>query len=330
MLFLYIFIFKARSEYIRNVSRKCYRGCGNINNSKYFPNFSTKPLTFDFVNLSFKNNTSFLGKGHFSVVKKAELENGTFVAIKEIKKYNPHLLAKEVEVLKTLHDVPHTVKFYGFIENGSKKSMVYSYHKSSPNAYTERMTMDNFKWWLRTTLETLAEIHERGVIHKDLKLSNIMVDFDNRDLTIIDFGLSDFYRENFSSSPRVGCVQIKAPELAINMSNYGCAIDVWSLGLSCLDIMIKLRGNWDARDEDELIYNFVNAYGSKEWNKFANKYNPKYACDTKVRGSFLEFSLPGNNDLMTRKSMDLIYKMLSLDPEERPTAREALQHPFFD
>ena len=326
---MFFFIVKAQSEYIKNISNKCYRGCGKINNSFYFPNFSTKPLTYDFINLSFKENMSFLGKGHFSIVKKAELENGTFVAIKEIKKYNPHILAKEIEVLKALRDVPHTVKYYGFIKNGTKKSMVYSYHKSTPNAYTGNISMDNFKWWLRTTLETLSNIHERGVIHKDLKLSNILVDFDKRDLTIIDFGLSDFYRENFSSNPRVGCVHIKAPELAINISNYGCAIDMWSLGLSCLDIMIKLKSNWDARDEDELIYNFVNAYGTEEWNRFAKKYNPNYICHSKFKGSFFEFSFPGNNDLMTKQSMDLVKKMLLLDPEERITAREALSHPFF-
>ena len=281
------------------------------------------------MNLTFKNETKFIGKGHFSVVRKAELENGTIVALKEIRKHNQQLLAKELEVLSVIHDVPHTIKFYGFIQNNSKTNMVYSFHESTPNAYSNDISMDDFKWWLRTTLETLAQIHERGVIHKDLKLSNILVDFEKRNLTIIDFGLSDFFRENISSNPRVGCLHIKAPELAINMSNYGCAIDIWSLGLSCLDIMIKLRNNWDASNDEQLIKNFIKAYGTLEWNNFADKYNSKFRTSSKSTGSFLEFAIPGNNDLITSDSLDLVMSMLSLDPETRPTAREALKHPFF-
>lgn len=321
-------LFFSAEELLSNVNKKCFRGCVPADTLYPLEVFWT-PLQFNFTNLTFTNYSEFAGKGHYSVVRKEQLTDGRFVAVKKLTSYSKTNLAKEIQVLNALKDVPNTLKLIGFIGNESKPSIVYSYHSSTPNAYYGNISLDNFKWWLRTALETLANIHERGIIHRDLRLSNIMANFETKEFAIIDFGLSDFYRENITKSPKVGCIHIKAPELAINMSNYGCAIDVWSLGLSCLDIMIKLRTNWDAKTNDQLIKYFIKYYGSSEWNSFADKYNTQFRTPSKSHGSIFELSMPGNNELLTAESIDLVKKMISLDPETRPTARECLQHPFF-
>lgn len=310
------------------ISNDCFRGCKDAN-ELYPPEFFNFDFEFHFDNFTLNESNQFLGSGHFSTVYKATFPNGTEVAIKNLLQFNKRMLGKEFNTLRALNDVPNVLKIYGIIENETNPAIVYSYHSSTPSGYNGNITLDDFRWWLKTTLETLANIHEHGVIHRDLRLANILADFEHRKLAIVDFGLSDFYRKGRPLNPRVGCVHIKAPELVANISTYGCAIDIWSLGLSCLDIMIRLKGHWDQKGEKNTIEAFIKAYGSHAWNKFAGKYNPSIGTTRKVEGSFYELGMPGNNHLLTPETMDLVSKMLELDPENRVTAREALKHKFF-
>ena len=291
--------------------------------------FDTTRFINEFKNFSFQEHPQkFAGKGHFSVVRKSYLENGQAVAVKEIRRFKRRDLIKELSILRALKDVDHVVKVIGLMGSEDNPTVLYSYHNSPENGY-QNISLSQFQWWLKTLLETISEIHLHGIFHRDLNLGNIITDFDKKELTIIDFGLADFNNINVQKNPHTGCYRLKAPELAIENHHFDCEIDIWSIGITCLDLMINLKENWIVKNNIMLKNKLIKYFGSDNWNNFAMKYNTSHVIDYTSIGDIFELALPGNYDLITPESLDLVFKFLKFDPDERISAKEALKHPFF-
>jgi serine/threonine protein kinase len=249
------------------------------------------------------------------------------VAVKEFRIVNRRIILEELAILRLVSNVSNIVKLIGLMGTESNPVIIYSYHNSS--SYSN-LSMSDFKWWLRTVLETISELHRLGIIHRDLKLANILTDFPNRKLAIIDFGLSTFHIHGKDKDPRVGSIRSKAPELAIEMRDYDCAADIWSLGIACLDLVLNMRHHWVTPTNSDLIDNLVTVFGSEKWNEFASKSDDEFTVDPEPPGDFFEFTMPGNERLVTNETIDVIMKFLTLDPSRRISAHRALLLPFFD
>lgn len=297
--------------------------------SNLYPQSTLAPIDWPvkFENFSFSEIESIAGRGHFSVVRKGVLEDGREVAVKEFKIFAKKSLVRELAVLKAITNISNTVKLIGVTGSETKPTVIYTYHTSTKNGYSN-MTLSDFRWWLRTLLLTLQDIHSVGVMHRDIKLGNILTDFNARKLTLIDFGLSEFH-QHAKKSPKVGCFRIKSPELAIQHPYHDCETDIWSVGIACLDLMIGMKQNWVAKTNDALLILLQKAFGSEAWNRFARKYNDRYVVPFKSSGDIFGWAMPGSYQLVTNETVDLVMKMLTLDPRRRLTAKEALEHPFF-
>lgn len=77
----------------------------------------------------------------------------------------------------------------------------------------------------------LEHCHSRGILHRDIKGSNVLID-DNGILKIADFGLATFFNANKNQrlTSRVVTLWYRAPELLLGATKYGVAIDMWSTG----------------------------------------------------------------------------------------------------
>ena len=69
-----------------------------------------------------------------------------------------------------------------------------------------------------------------GIIHRDVKPHNIMIDHDKRQLRMIDWGLAEFYFPGKDYNVRVASRYFKSPELLLNYQYYDYSLDVWSTG----------------------------------------------------------------------------------------------------
>ena len=72
--------------------------------------------------------------------------------------------------------------------------------------------------------------HSKGIIHRDIKPHNIIVDPSKKELRIIDWGLSEFYFPNQEYNVKVASRYFKGPELLLEDTNYDYSLDVWSIG----------------------------------------------------------------------------------------------------
>ena len=272
------------------------------------------------------SNKSYAGQGHFSVVRKQKLESGENVAVKEIRIFSKRALIKELQTLIALNGTKNTMQVIGLMGNESHPTVLYSYHSSTPNAYVN-MSLPDFKWWLKETLTGLSEIHRKGVIHRDINLGNVLCDLKKRKVTIIDFGLSEFYRPTSTNrNTKTGCVRFKAPELIIERKDFDCGIDIWSLGICCLDMILGLKNNWEAKGTEQ-IRHLIETYFGRQWFNYAKKHGVKTRMGT---SDIFELALPGSYSLINEATIDIVMKMLTVDPKYRPSAAELLNHPLFD
>ncbi|KAK7937191.1 uncharacterized protein PG986_014059 [Apiospora aurea] len=159
----------------------------------------------------------------------------------------------------------------------------------------------------RQALSGLAYLHREGILHRDLKADNILLDLDGT-CKISDFGISkktdDIYGNDKTNSMQ-GSVFWMAPEVIRSQGEgYSAKVDIWSLGCVVLE-MFAGRRPWSKEEAVGAIY------------KIANGETPPIADE--VREAISPYALGFMLDCFT------------VDPGERPTAERLLmQHEFCD
>lgn len=87
------------------------------------------------------------------------------------------------------------------------------------------------KCYMKQLLSGLDHCHSHGVLHRDIKGSNLLID-NNGILKIADFGLASFFdpHRDFPMTSRVVTLWYRPPELLLGATHYGVSIDLWSTG----------------------------------------------------------------------------------------------------
>lgn len=86
------------------------------------------------------------------------------------------------------------------------------------------------KYYLKKLLEGLSYCHANGIIHRDIKPQNVLIDRQKKKLKIIDWGLADYYLPQKEFNVRVASRYYKGPELLLNNNFYDYSLDIWSTG----------------------------------------------------------------------------------------------------
>lgn len=144
-------------------------------------------------------------------------------------------LENELRILKML-DHKNIIKLYDHIqgehmeflimENGPKQ-MLNDYAK---NFHLQKITEYDAKKIFNQVLEAVAYLHDINIIHRDLKMQNILIN-EKYNVKLIDFGFAHFYDKKKKLSVYCGTPSYMAPELACRIPYDGKATDVWSLGV---------------------------------------------------------------------------------------------------
>ncbi|KAJ2726558.1 hypothetical protein GGI07_000500 [Coemansia sp. Benny D115] len=203
------------------------------------------------------------------------------------------------------------------------------------------MHMDMIRSVTRQILLALAHMHSNGLIHADIKTTNLIcADTQTLRTKLIDFGnaVSDSDVVEYYQSFEIQTVWFRAPEVAYQRP-FGRAIDLWSVGCVLCELwlgcplftdmenrglvasMLKLRGPPPAS-----LYAKSPVYGEavRAWS--STRPPIARAWDSQLRAQWLKHSLRVDDD----DFVALADALLDYDPEQRPTAAGALEYAFFD
>jgi len=176
-------------------------------------------------------------------------------------------------------------------------------------------------------------MHKEGYCHRDLKPENVLVSGDV--IKIADFGLAInmLYEAGKPLQSYVATPPYRAPELLLGSTDYDFAIDIWAMGV----IMVQLFTRYplflcsNAANQIRKICHVIGSPNTQTWPRgleIASSINYSFPKEfTSVDSTKRLSSLLGRS--VSAQAIDLIKRLLSWDPKNRPKAIEALKHPFF-
>jgi len=111
--------------------------------------------------------------------------------------------------------------------------------------------------YMQQLLSGLQHCHEKGILHRDIKGSNILIDKSGM-LKIGDFGLSNYFqpRQKRPLTSRVVTLWYRAPELILGSTDYGVGIDLWSAGCLLAEMFLG-RPIMPGRTEVKLLCQLI-------------------------------------------------------------------------
>lgn len=184
-------------------------------------------------------------------------------------------------------------------------------------------------------LKGVNYLHQNMIIHRDLKLENILYDKENNIVKIIDFGLCRYFDYDISARyTDVGTFPYKPPELILGCTYYSTNFDIWSTGCILVEIITgrHLFGENDALGVIKLMFKIFGSINEKNLPGFKNFPSSKILenlPETEGIGLINYIKDRKMFDLENDDFYDLIEKMLCIDPTKRISAKECLSHPWF-
>ncbi|OMO78983.1 hypothetical protein COLO4_24593 [Corchorus olitorius] len=279
-----------------------------------------------------------IGQGTYSSVYKArDLKSGKLVAMKKVRFVNMdpesvRFMAREIIILRRL-DHPNVMKLEALVTSKVSCSLylVFEYmeHDLAGLAATPsiKFTEPQIKCYMKQLLLGLEHCHSRGVLHRDIKGSNLLID-NNGVLKIADFGLATLFQPDQKQplTSRVVTLWYRAPELLLGASEYGVAIDLWSVGCILAELFAG-KPIMPGRTEVEQIHKIFKLCGSPSeeyWQKrklpLTTSFKPQQPYKRCVADTFRNFP---------SSALRLVDKLLAMEPEDRGSAASALRSEFF-
>ncbi|ESW09572.1 hypothetical protein PHAVU_009G138300 [Phaseolus vulgaris] len=275
-----------------------------------------------------------IGRGTYSNVYKArEKGTGKIVALKKVRfdtsdSESIKFMAREIMMLQKL-DHPNVMKLRGLATSRMQYSLylVFDFMQSDLTRIISRpgetLTEPQIKCYMQQLLCGLQHCHERGIMHRDIKASNLLIDRRGV-LKIADFGLATSIESEKPLTNRVVTLWYRAPELLLGSTDYGYSIDLWSAGCLLAEMFVG-RPIMPGRTEVEQIQMIFKLCGSPSEDYFKKlKLTTSYRPPQHYKASYQE-----NFHKFPSSTQALLATLLDLNPTNRGSAASALQTQFF-
>ena len=296
--------------------------------SNYIKNYYKKNKKYPNTKINFYKYGRLIGQGAFGKVNIGlNVLSGRIVAVKSFIKdelknsqnmskilYETNLMRKLnhpniTKILETFEDDKYILIIMEYINGGNLFSFVKKRRKLS-----EKIS----KFLFRQIILGIQHIHSKKIVHRDIKLENILIDLNNK-IKICDFGIGIMLEsEDELIHDQCGTPMYMAPEIILNSKKggyKGFPVDIWSAGIA-LYIMLSGTLPFSYKNNKDKNENEINNSISLSNN---NHYELQYSIINKS---------PKKIKKISAEARDLLHGLLNKDPTKRLTIDEILNHPW--
>lgn len=164
------------------------------------------------------------------------------------------------------------------------------------------LTDYDIRYYMLELLKALEFAHSSGIMHRDVKPHNVMIDHRTRQLRLIDWGLAEFYHKDQEYNVRVASRYFKGPELLVDMQgtfilflfidfeDYDYSLDLWSLGCMMAGIIFRKEPFFRGNDNKDQLVKISRVLGTQSFDAWMDKYGLAIGQTPKpFFGSFVDF-----------------------------------------
>lgn len=283
-----------------------------------------------------------IGEGTYGIVYKARNKNtNKLVALKKIRHTSekegfPLTSIREFQLLKsTKHKNIVQLLEVVVSEITHKCYLVFDYYEHDLAGLLDQMkrpfSHSEIKCILMQLFDAIKYSHENYIIHRDIKLSNLLMNNKGR-IVLADWGLARRFAHPLETyTPHVVTLWYRSPELLFGSLKYHTGVDMWALGCIFGELLKHkpLLPGKTPLEQITLIMELLGAPNDRIWPGFSRLplANGFKEID-RSKYQYNDLSLERFPDC-TLTCLGLLKGLLAYDPAKRVTAAEALKHPFF-
>jgi casein kinase II subunit alpha len=281
-----------------------------------------------------------IGRGKYSEVFDGyNVRNDSRCVVKILKPVKKKKIKREIKILQNLCGGPNIIKLLDVVRDTQSKtpSLVFEHidNHDFKSLYPTLVDHD-IRYYIFEVLKALDYCHSNGIMHRDVKPHNIMIDHKKRKLRLIDWGLAEFYHKGQEYNVRVASRYFKGPELLVDLHDYDYSLDMWSLGCMFAGMIFRKEPFFHGHDNYDQLVKITKVLGTDDLLTYLETYDleldPHYdgILGRHTKKPWTKFVNDENRHLVTEDGLDFLSHLLVYDHQKRFTAKEAMAHRFFD
>merc|ERR1712086_573988 len=204
-----------------------------------------------------------LGRGKYSeVFEGVNANNEEKCVVKILKPVKKRKIKREIKILHVVRD-----------PQSKTPSLIFE-HVNNTDFKILYPTLSDYdiRYYIFELLKALDYCHSNGVMHRDVKPHNVMIDHEKRQLRLIDWGLAEFYHPGREYNVRVASRYFKGPELLVDYQMYDYSLDMWSLGCMLASMIFRKEPFFHGHDNYDQLVRIGKVLGTEELFEYLDKY----------------------------------------------------------
>jgi casein kinase II subunit alpha len=280
-----------------------------------------------------------IGRGKYSEVFEGfDVKENKKCVIKILKPVKKKKIKREIKILQNLTGGVNIIQLLDVVRDSHTKTPALIFeHVENCDSKLLYPTLSDYdiRYYMYELLKALDFCHANGIVHRDVKPHNVMIDHNTRQLRLIDWGLAEFYHTGREYNVRVASRYFKGPELLLDNQYYDYSLDIWSFGCVLASLVFRKEPFFHGHDNTDQLVKIVKVLGTDLLFAYLEKFQLELPSEYEslitrtAPKPWSAFITPDNQHLATPEALDLINSTIRYLHHERLTAKEAMAHAYF-